>query len=610
MPSVNNSSPESVVAGGSGGAVSKVKEVCDALASCGSPISDLEKVATVLNGLPCEYQRSGQWFVDSGASHHVTPVAAKIVEGKDYVGPGSKGRVSRGVTDEGRCLKISNVPILPGVEQLLKASCLGHSVCGVSSQFHAIEVGDNAQVSCNRIPRCSTHSRAAGVATPEVVPIVGEPAGNESMTREDSLVVEYVNEEVVIEEDPLVVELTDGESRLEKEPLHEKRAGNDVLLAGSFPSTTDRFDCHVGLPYVHNVSDGEFQSVNESLGNHVDSPESLERCGSSSDASGTIGDLGSEGCITLGEIAVEAPDEIVATDSLVNCHPMITRNADVMHLYTAIDTSEVYKNPRLAATKLQNSKLIPTVRAHNPNSPIKLEFLFCSSMAMAMAMAMAYDDFLHHVFPSQINSERHPVPSSQLQVELTLNFTLLLRCLHSVPLLSFPVTAQETLTFDLMLLHQRNQVHQVLAPVFTSLGINSSYYDTMVDTIIRCRLEIADWTFERGFNCKVLRLDSVIHATVEVSAPRLEFIMSRVLAEEMETSGYGMVPAQESSLREMVETVRVEEGDEDCTICLEGFEAGSYAARMPCSHIFHAECIQEWLKQSHYCPLCRFEMPY
>ncbi|KAK9046744.1 hypothetical protein V6N11_052622 [Hibiscus sabdariffa] len=190
MSSVDNSSPKSVVVGGSGGVASKVS---------------------------------------------------------------SKGRVSRGVTDEGRCLKISNVPIVPGVEQLLKAGCPSHSVRGVSSQFHATEVDDNAQVSCNMIPRCSTHSRAAGVATPEVVPIVGEPVGNGSMTGEDSLVVEYVNEEVVIEEEPLVVELTDGEARLEKEPLHVERVGNDVLLAGSFPSTTDRSNCHVGLPSVHNV---------------------------------------------------------------------------------------------------------------------------------------------------------------------------------------------------------------------------------------------------------------------------------------------------------------------------------------------------------------------
>ncbi|GMI71657.1 hypothetical protein like AT1G34070 [Hibiscus trionum] len=36
--------------------VSQVKEICNALAACGSPIFDLEKIATILNGLPLEYQ--------------------------------------------------------------------------------------------------------------------------------------------------------------------------------------------------------------------------------------------------------------------------------------------------------------------------------------------------------------------------------------------------------------------------------------------------------------------------------------------------------------------------------------------------------------------------
>ncbi|KAK8483269.1 hypothetical protein V6N11_030535 [Hibiscus sabdariffa] len=128
-----------------------------------------------------------------------------------------------------------------------------------------------------------------------MVPIVGEPAGNETIPGEDSL----------------AVQLTDG-----NEPLHEEHGGSDVLLAGSLPSTADRADCHVELPSVHNGSGDEVHSVNDSLGTRVELPESLEHSGGSSGASGTIEDLVSEGCIILGEVVVETPDEAVATDSL------------------------------------------------------------------------------------------------------------------------------------------------------------------------------------------------------------------------------------------------------------------------------------------------------
>ncbi|OMP14240.1 Zinc finger, RING-type [Corchorus olitorius] len=70
-----------------------------------------------------------------------------------------------------------------------------------------------------------------------------------------------------------------------------------------------------------------------------------------------------------------------------------------------------------------------------------------------------------------------------------------------------------------------------------------------------------------------------------------------------------MVPAEEESVKKMLKkVVNAESGD--CMICLEEFEAEiSDALEMPCSHAFHGGCIQTWLKQSHYCPVCRFEMP-
>ncbi|KAL2495805.1 receptor-like proteiny region [Forsythia ovata] len=55
---------------------------------------------------------------------------------------------------------------------------------------------------------------------------------------------------------------------------------------------------------------------------------------------------------------------------------------------------------------------------------------------------------------------------------------------------------------------------------------------------------------------------------------------------------------------------KIDDGEvETCTICFEEIATESLVAILPCSHIFHDGCISEWLKISHYCPNCRFEMP-
>ncbi|KAK8510683.1 hypothetical protein V6N13_110180 [Hibiscus sabdariffa] len=229
-----------------------------------------------------------------------------------------------------------------------------------------------------------------------------------------------------------------------------------------------------------------------------------------------------------------------------------------------------------------------------------------------------HNGFRHHVSLSDIVCETHPVPLSQVQIELTITVTINFMCFRRVPALSLPDTRQETVTFDLLTLWEdRDQVRRILAPALASvrLGADTPWYGIMVDKIIRRALEISDWTLNEGFNCKVLPLDSRIETSILVSEDTLEFLTGRrALAEsaaEFERNNHGMVAAQESSVKEMLTRVRVEDGgDEDCTVCLEGLEAGSYAARMPCSHMFHAECIGKWLKVSHYCPVCRFQMPH
>jgi len=54
--------------------------------------------------------------------------------------------------------------------------------------------------------------------------------------------------------------------------------------------------------------------------------------------------------------------------------------------------------------------------------------------------------------------------------------------------------------------------------------------------------------------------------------------------------------------------IAANEGSE-CSICLADLETGEPALRIPCGHLFHEECVNDWLKKSNECPVCRFELP-
>ncbi|XP_050266036.1 E3 ubiquitin-protein ligase CIP8-like isoform X1 [Quercus robur] len=83
--------------------------------------------------------------------------------------------------------------------------------------------------------------------------------------------------------------------------------------------------------------------------------------------------------------------------------------------------------------------------------------------------------------------------------------------------------------------------------------------------------------------------------------------------EEEEGDEEAVRPASEESIMGL-EMVRIEEGSvglagEDCAVCLDEFSIGSEARRMPCSHIYHQDCIVLWLGTSNLCPMCRYRLP-
>ncbi|KAL4271339.1 hypothetical protein GQ457_13G020000 [Hibiscus cannabinus] len=57
-----------------------VKETCDLLASCGSSVSDLEHIATILNGLPVKYEPSVAAITASKESYTVNNVVSILID--------------------------------------------------------------------------------------------------------------------------------------------------------------------------------------------------------------------------------------------------------------------------------------------------------------------------------------------------------------------------------------------------------------------------------------------------------------------------------------------------------------------------------------------------
>ncbi|XWS60876.1 hypothetical protein CRYUN_Cryun07bG0075400 [Craigia yunnanensis] len=104
----------------------------------------------------------------------------------------------------------------------------------------------------------------------------------------------------------------------------------------------------------------------------------------------------------------------------------------------------------------------------------------------------------------------------------------------------------------------------------------------------------------------ILRVKKFVRREDELEAMALELSMQETPKP---------VPATKGSIQTL-QKVKLElegDGDDDgmeCMICMvQLMSSGTEVTRMPCSHLFHGDCIQKWLNTCHQCPLCRFPMP-
>ena len=85
----------------------------------------------------------------------------------------------------------------------------------------------------------------------------------------------------------------------------------------------------------------------------------------------------------------------------------------------------------------------------------------------------------------------------------------------------------------------------------------------------------------------------------------IESIMRHL--EQLEDDMGTQIPLGSDQTRNIPKTKYVGDGKEDtCAICVDEFENGTSIKTLPCNHVFHANCIDEWLsKYSSVCPLCK-----
>ena len=65
-----------------------------------------------------------------------------------------------------------------------------------------------------------------------------------------------------------------------------------------------------------------------------------------------------------------------------------------------------------------------------------------------------------------------------------------------------------------------------------------------------------------------------------------------------------------SSAKEEDESEEGGNGEEvdKCTICLCEFDDGEDVRRLPCMHLFHVSCVDQWLSLNKRCPICRVDI--
>ncbi|KAJ3593057.1 hypothetical protein NHX12_005395 [Muraenolepis orangiensis] len=107
--------------------------------------------------------------------------------------------------------------------------------------------------------------------------------------------------------------------------------------------------------------------------------------------------------------------------------------------------------------------------------------------------------------------------------------------------------------------------------------------------------------------------EDLLHLEERLGSKVLERVIDEQLTPEAWSSIGKNIPATPESRKlldkqEEEEVADEEDTEEKCTICLSILEEGEDVRRLPCMHLFHQLCVDQWLLTNKKCPICRVDI--
>ena len=138
--------------------------------------------------------------------------------------------------------------------------------------------------------------------------------------------------------------------------------------------------------------------------------------------------------------------------------------------------------------------------------------------------------------------------------------------------------------------------------------VSSSHYrDTSINTNSLEPSGLEPSIFTHHYFMERLRMELELRALEE------EQFNSVLLESRDEFDATDMIEKNEStvlnSTPQKYSTVKIKKKREElCCICIENFSCNHEVHWLSCTHIFHKECLDEWVKYKNECPTCRSQL--